>query len=409
MTTSTTLSPLEIVAAAQKNVSFENTEIAFASRSDAELRKMYFLFWSMNQSSLVSFGTKFLQFAFKINLPLVEWAVRKTLFSHFCGGRSIEDCEPSIKKMAQAGIGTILDYSVEGEKSPAGFEKTKEEIIRTIERAKGESKAIPFCVFKVTGVGFSDLLTKIQQQQPLDAKEEQAWQNLQRRVDEICRAAYENKVRIFIDGEETWMQGTIDDLAYRMMEKYNKEEVIVYNTLQMYVADKLENLKKAYREAVKGNYYLGVKLVRGAYLEKERNRAKEKGYPDPMQPDKASTDRDFNAALEFCMEKRQRIALCAGTHNELSSYYLTLLMEKYGVAKNDPNVFFAQLYGMSDNISYNLAAAGYNVAKYVPYGPVKAVLPYLFRRAAENTSIAGQSSREFLLIKKEVARRKKRV
>jgi proline dehydrogenase len=228
-----------------------------------------------------------------------------------------------------------------------------------------------------------------------------------RRVDAICKKAYENKVRIFIDGEESWIQDTIDKLAYAMMEKYNKEEAIVYNTYQMYRKASLENLKKAFHYAAMNNYYLGAKLVRGAYMEKERDEAAKRGLPDPIQPDKESTDRDFDASLVFCMNEKQRISICAGSHNEQSNYYLTILMEKHGISPQDPRVYFAQLYGMSDHISYNLAKAGYNVAKYVPYGPIAAVMPYLFRRAEENTSISGQSSREYKLIQKELRRRKK--
>lgn len=399
------LSALEIIQFAKQHVSFDDTETAFANRSDFELKKMNLLFWTMNKPAIVNSGTPFLKLAFKIRMPLVKPVVRNTLFEHFCGGETIEDSERTVIQLSQAGIGTILDYSVEGEKSVKGFEKTKNEIIRTIERAKGD-KNIPFCVFKITGIGHSKILEKVQAKETLTDQEQEGWENLNRRIDEICQTAHQNDVRIFIDGEETWFQETIDDLTYQMMQKYNKEKAIVYNTYQMYTVDRLEKLKTAYRNAVKDNYYLGAKLVRGAYMEKERKRAEEKGYPDPIQPDKLSTDRDFDAAMEFCVEKRQRIALCAGTHNELSCYSLVVLMQAHNIKKDDPNFYFAQLYGMSDNISNNLAAAGYNVAKYVPYGEVKDVMPYLMRRADENTAIAGQSSREYLLIQKEIERRK---
>ena len=399
------LSALEIIQLAKQHVSFDDTEIAFANRSDFELKKMNLLFWTMNKPTLVDSGTPLLKLAFKIKAPFVKPIVKNTLFEHFCGGETIEDSERTIIQLTQAGIGTILDYSIEGEKSAKGFEKTKDEIIRTIHRAKGD-KNIPFCVFKVTGIGHSKILEKVQAKQPLNADEQDSWQKIQVRMNEICETAYNNNVRIFVDGEETWFQETIDDLTYQMMAKYNKKEAIVYNTYQMYTVDRLGKLKLAYKNAVENEYYVGAKIVRGAYMEKERKRAEEQGYPDPIQPDKLSTDRDFDAALEFCVEQRDRIAICAGTHNELSCYSLVVLMDAYKIEKNDPYFYFAQLYGMSDNMSNNLAAAGYNVAKYVPYGAVKDVMPYLIRRADENTAIAGQSSREYLLIQKEIERRK---
>lgn len=399
------MSALEIIQLAKQHVSFDDTQTAFATRSDYELKKMNLLFWTMNNPLLVSTGTPLLQLAFKIKMPFVKPIVKNTLFEHFCGGETIEDSEKTVQQLAQAGIGTILDYSVEGEKSVEGFETTKNEIIRTIVRAKG-AVTIPFCVFKVTGIGHSTILEKVQAKETLNAEEQAGWERVQQRMNEICEAAYQNKVRIFVDGEETWFQETIDNLTYQMMEKYNKEQAIIYNTYQMYTVDRLEKLKMAYQNAVENNYHVGAKLVRGAYMEKERRRAEEKGYPDPIQPDKLSADRDYDLGVEFCVEKRERIALCAGTHNELSCYSLVVLMEKHNIQKNDPNFYFAQLYGMSDNMSNNLAAAGYNVAKYVPYGAIKDVMPYLMRRADENTAIAGQSSREYLLIQKEIERRK---
>ncbi len=399
------LSALEIIQMAKQHVSFDDTETAFATRSDFDLKKMNLLFWTMNNPTLVGSGTPLLKLAFKIKMPFVKPVVKNTLFEHFCGGETIEDSERTVIQLSQAGIGTILDYSVEGEKSVTGFEKTKNEIIRTIERAKGDTN-IPFCVFKITGIGHSKILEKVQAKEPLNPEEQINWENLNKRLNEICETAYQNNVRLFIDGEETWFQETIDDLTYQMMQKYNKEEALIYNTYQMYTVDRLEKLKTAYQNAVEGNYYVGAKLVRGAYMEKERKRAEEKGYPDPIQPDKLSTDRDFDAGMEFCVENRDRMALCAGTHNELSCYSLVVLMDTNNIEKNDPNFYFAQLYGMSDNMSNNLAAAGYNVAKYVPYGAVKDVMPYLMRRADENTAIAGQTSREYLLIQKEIERRK---
>lgn len=386
------------------SISFEDTAVAFSSKSDTELKKMHFLFASMNNNFLTSFGTSALKFALKMNLP-VEGLIKKNIFQHFCGGESVEDSEKTIKELATFNIGTILDYSVEGEKTQEGFEKTAEEIISTIEKAK-DSPFIPFCVFKVTGLASARILEKAQKKQ-LGQEDSIEYEKVIKRIDSICKKAFENNVRIFIDGEESWMQDAIDELAYSMMRKYNTQAPIVYNTYQMYRKDMLGKLKTAFQYAATYNYYLGVKLVRGAYMEKERDRAEDEGYEDPIQPNKQATDEDYNRALKFCLDNKQRIAVCSGSHNEYSNFYLTVLMEKHGLKNNDSRIYFAQLYGMSDNISFNLAKAGYNVAKYVPYGPVTAVMPYLFRRAEENTSIAGQSSRELLLIKKELQRRKR--
>jgi proline dehydrogenase len=342
--------------------------------------------------------------ALKFGLP-VKSPIKHTLFEQFCGGESIQECEAAIQDLASYHIKTILDYSVEGEKTEAGFDATTHEILATIERAKGDTN-IPFSVFKVTGLASTELLEKKQSGLPLTDAEKISYERVLKRVDTICKRAHENNVRIFIDGEESWIQETIDELAYEMMRKYNKEQPIVYNTFQMYLTASLNKLKEALHDAVMHNYYLGAKLVRGAYMEKEREEARRRGLADPIQPDKESTDRDFDKALLLCMNEKQRIALCSGSHNEHSNYYLTVLMEKHGLAPNDTRVYFAQLYGMSDHISYNLAKAGYNVAKYVPYGPIESVMPYLFRRAEENTSISGQSSREFKLIQTELRRRK---
>lgn len=384
--------------------SFENTEIAFSSRSSKELQKMYFLFSMMNNNFLVSVGTSFLKFAFQIGLP-ISGIVKNTIFSHFCGGENIFDCEKTIQKLSTAHIGTILDYSVEGEKNEKSFDETEAETIKTILRAKNQ-KQIPFSVFKVTGLADLDLLTKKQENKNLTEAEKVAWEKVIKRVDNICKTAYENNVRIFIDAEETWIQKSIDNLAFEMMKKYNREKTIVYNTYQMYCHAKLAQLQNDHQNAQNEGYFLGVKLVRGAYMEKERERANHLGYQDPIQPDKAASDRDFDLALAYCVENRSEISLCAGTHNEKSSLFLAKLLQENKVNPQDETFYFAQLFGMSDHISFNLANAGYNVAKYVPYGPVKSVMPYLFRRASENTSIAGQSSREFALIQKEKNRRK---
>lgn len=386
-------------------ISFEDTSIAFSSKSDEELRKMYLLFASMNNNILTNLGTKFIKTAINLRLP-VKGVIKKTIFNQFCGGEAIEDLQPTIDELAKYRIGTIPDYSVEGERTEQGFEKNKDEIVKTINKAK-LSISIPFCVFKVTGLASVKLLKKVQKKESLSNEEKLAFEKVKERVDEICGKAFENNVKLFIDGEESWIQDIIDSITYDMMKKYNTGTAIVFNTYQMYRRDMIGRLKNALHYAVTHNYYLGAKLVRGAYMEKERDMAEKEGYDDPIQSTKEETDQAYNIALKFCMDNKQRVYLCSGSHNEYSNYYLTVLMEKHGLQPHDDRVWFAQLYGMSDNISFNLAHAGYNVAKYVPYGPVEAVMPYLLRRAEENTSIAGQSSREFSLIKKELQRRRK--
>jgi proline dehydrogenase len=293
---------------------------------------------------------------------------------------------------------------VEGEKSEMGFAQTLKEILHTFDRALGR-KDVPFCVFKVTGIADASLLEKVQSRQTLSVDEQLAMQKVKERLVKICSRALESGVPVLVDAEETWIQDTIDSMVYEMMMQFNCERTVVYNTFQMYRTDMLKNLKEAFHNAAMHQYYLGAKLVRGAYMEKERERAKEQGYESPIHPDKEATDAAFNRALGFCVDNKQRISLMCGSHNEYSNYYLTILMQKHSMAPDDPRVWFAQLYGMSDNISFNLAKAGFNVAKYVPYGPVRSVMPYLLRRADENTSVAGQSSRELILIQKELRRR----
>lgn len=386
-------------------VSFDDTAVAFSSKSDAELYKMYLLFKSMNSNMFVKAGGALLSTALTLHLP-VKFLIKPTIFNHFCGGETIEESERAIQELAKYNIGTILDYSVEGEGDEKSFDATRDELLHGIEKAHG-NKNIPFSVFKITGLIDINLLEKVQKKQELSATERAAFERGRDRVNEICKSCYQRDVRVFIDAEESWIQETIDNLTYEMMELYNKEKANIYNTYQLYRHDRLDVLQQDYENAIKGGYYLGAKLVRGAYMEKERKRAQLEGYPSPINPTKEASDELFDNALRFCIKHIDRIAFCNGTHNEASCYLLMDLMEEYNIAPNDPRVYFAQLYGMSDNLSYNLANAGYNVAKYVPYGPVVEVMPYLLRRANENTAIAGQSSREFSLIKSEIERRKK--
>lgn len=388
----------------QQQVSFEDTSIAFSSKSDAALKKMHFLFLVMNYPLLVNLGTNFLKIALSLGLP-VKGLIKQTIFEQFCGGETIEDCREKSLEMSKYHVGTILDYSVEGTEHETDFEQTLNEILNTVEKAGIEPKN-PFVVFKLSGLGSNRLLEKIQLGEELGVEEQQAWDRVSHRVDKICGTAHEMGVRVLIDAEESWIQNPIDELAYKMMRRYNSDRPIVFNTYQMYRLDMYNNLKNAFHNAVMNNIFLGVKLVRGAYMEIERERADAFGYRDPIQNNKRATDDDFNKALKFCLDNLSRISLCCGSHNEYSNHYLTILMDKYNISPGDPRVYFAQLYGMSDNISFNLSNAGYNVSKYLPYGPVNKVIPYLFRRAEENTAMAGQSSREYALIKKELAQRK---
>ena len=386
-------------------VDFDNTSIAFGGKSDAELRKTYWLFKMINSNFLVKVGPPITNFAMKLHLPITG-LIKSTIFNHFCGGETIEDCIKTIAKLNEYKIGTILDYSVEGEKTETGFDACTTEIIQTITRA-AEDKAIPFCVFKVTGLARFGLLEKLDANEKLTNSEEEEFSRIKTRVNKICKAAFDVGVPTFIDAEETWVQNTIDALAYEMMELYNKERAIVYNTIQMYRTQGLTLLHDAYQKALSESYFLGIKLVRGAYMEKERARAQKFGYASPIQPNKAATDKDYDEALKFCAHNHTKIALCAGTHNEISSKLLVNLMDENAIESKSQHMYFSQLLGMSDHITYNLANAGYNVAKYVPYGPVRSVLPYLFRRANENTAISGQMSRELSLIIEERKRRKK--
>lgn len=385
-------------------VSFDNTEVAFQSKSNLKLRKAYWLFKLVSRSAFVKIGKGLTYTALKLRLP-IRWIVKPTIFQQFCGGETISDCANTTRILDAYNIGTILDYSVEGNETEASFEKTTEEIIQTINTAEGNPH-IPFCVFKVTGVARFDLLHKINEDLELNKEEKEEFARVHERVERICVRAHEARTPVFIDAEESWIQDTVDSIAEEMMVKYNDENAIIYNTIQLYRHDKLDYLTRLLDLAQEKKFRLGVKLVRGAYMEKERKRAEELGYPSPIQPDKETSDRDFDSAMVFCIEHLDDISFCAGTHNEESSMYLVQMMKQFNIERNDPRVFFAQLFGMSDHISFNLSNAGYNVAKYVPYGPIREVIPYLIRRAEENTSVKGQTGRELGLIMKELNRRR---
>lgn len=385
-------------------ISFENLEVAFASKSDAELKRTHLVFSLLNNKALSDVGIALTHAALKLKFP-IKWIMKQTMFGHFCGGETIKESIKACKSLSDYGIEAILDYSVEGKGDEESFEKTTEEIRQTmIESAKTDY--MPFGVIKVTGLGDFHPMIKIQAGEKLSKEEQDSFDRTKARVDMLCKTAHDLGLKILIDAEESWFQDTVDELAYEAMAKYNQVRCVVYNTYQMYRHDMLGRLKKAKERAEENGYLLGAKLVRGAYMEKEAERAEKLKYPSPIQPNKSATDHDYNSGVEFCISHHDRVFLMCGSHNENSNLLATALMEKYNIDPKSDQVFFAQLYGMSDNISFNLAKAGYRVVKYVPYGPVEKVMPYLTRRAAENSSIAGQSSREFELIKRELKRRK---
>ena len=383
---------------------FTNTQIAFSLKSDSELDRAYFLFKMIESQPLVRIGTAVTNFALKANLP-VEGLIRATVFDHFCGGVNENDCLSVVDKMFTKGVSSVLDYSVEGKEEEAQFDAALEMTIKTIHFAK-ERASIPFAVFKPTGFGRLNLYEKIGKGTPISAQETQEWEAVKKRFEKVCQLAHDLDVSLLIDAEESWMQDAADQLVEQMMERFNKEKAVVFNTLQMYRWDRMDYLKALHERAKTKGFHIGMKLVRGAYMEKENKRAEEKGYKSPICESKNATDENYNKAVRYMMQNIDRMAIFAGTHNEESSYLLMNLVNEGGMLRNDQRIFFGQLYGMSDNISYNLADHGYNVAKYLPFGPVKDVMPYLIRRAEENTSVAGQTSRELTLIKSERKRRK---
>jgi proline dehydrogenase len=386
-------------------ISFNNTEIAFKHKSNRDLQRANFLFRVIASPILVKIGKNVTNTSLAIGLP-IKGIIRSTIFKQFCGGETIEECTSTIQVMWNSRVGTILDYSVEGKTSAEDFEATTNEIIATIAKAKGND-AIPFAVFKVTGIArFGLLETTNDENATLSAELQHEYGATIARIDRICKAGFEADVPVFIDAEETWIQDVIDRITHEMMLKYNKEKALIFNTLQIYRHDRFDFLQKSVEWAKVNGIKYGVKLVRGAYMEKERQRALDNNYPSPIQKDKTSCDEDYNRCLDYLTTEIDHIALCAGTHNEASSLYLTELLAQKNITPNDQRIYFAQLLGMSDHISYNLAHAGFNVAKYVPYGPIKEVMPYLLRRADENTSVKGQTGRELNLILTEQNRRK---
>jgi len=382
---------------------FNNTEIAFAPMSNKDLKRSYWLFKIIGWNWLIKAGPTMLKIFMPLWFPIP--IIKATIFKQFCGGESINDCEKTIKKLSENNVKTILDYSVEGIEEEATFDANVKEAIAAINKAKTDSN-IPFSVFKPTGFARFELLQKINSKQPLNETEKAEFDRAKNRIDQICSEGHQSDIPIFIDAEESWIQNPIDDIALEMMRKYNQQKAIIYNTAQMYRWDRLAYLKELKTIADNENFFVGLKLVRGAYIEKERERAEKMGYEDPMQKTKEATDKDFNLGIKYCLENINKIVLCCASHNEESNLLLVDLMKEHNIPVNDNRIYFAQLLGMSDHISMNMSKENYNVAKYVPYGPVKDVTPYLIRRAQENTSVKGQTGRELSLILKEQARRK---
>lgn len=397
-------------------VSFDNTENTFAYKSDKELRKARFLFRSMGIEPLVKLGIRITPWAIHSGLP-IKGLIRNTIFKQFVGGETLEETAAVANNLQRFGVQVILDYGVEGKEGEENFDHACDEFIRVIRYAAGKP-SVPYISVKVTGIARFALLEKLDaaatgksgyegtvHEEVLDEKEKAEWQRVEQRLLRICEAAVAANTGVLIDAEETWIQDPVDALTMQMMQRFNKEKAIVFNTMQLYRHDRLQFLKDSYEQAKQKSFILGAKLVRGAYMEKERNRAEEKGYPSPIQPDKAASDRDYNAAVLFCVEHLDHIALIVASHNEFSNLYTTQLLDKKGIPHNHPHVHFSQLYGMSDHITFNLAKAGFSVSKYLPFGPIKDVIPYLMRRAQENSSMSGQTGRELTLIKKEIERR----
>lgn len=385
---------------------FNDTKIAFQEKSTDQLRKAYWMFKAIEHPTLTNIGIKALNFTIHNRFPIVEGIVRNTLFEQFAGGETREKSLQVVQQLYKHHIGSIFDYAIEGKEDEATFDLTCEEIKHNINFAEG-NPAIPFVVFKPTGFGRMGIYEEIQSGSELTTSEKSEWARVVNRYESVCRLAYEKGVVIMIDAEETWIQTAVDDLVNEMMSKFNRERAIVWNTVQMYRTGRMEYLADDLQKATEGNYFLGYKFVRGAYMEKERERAAQFNYPDPIQPDKQSTDDNFNAAIDFVMKNTDRVSAFFGTHNEKSTELVMDRMRDKSLPNDYEKIHFGQLYGMSDNITYYLGENKYNATKYLPYGPVRDVVPYLTRRAQENTSVAGQTGRELALISKEMERRKR--
>ena len=386
-------------------IPFENTEVAFRMKTTNDLRQSKLLFSTLSSPKTVGVLKGLTLFSLGIHLP-IKGIIKRTVFRQFCGGETVEQCDPQVARLAEGRVKAILDYSVEGKAQEADFDRTLRTTLQTVENAAGHAD-IPFGVFKPTGLGPIELYEKVSLGEPLSSEEQTLWTRVKARWAAVFESGAKHGVPVLVDAEESWIQPALDDLLFEFMAQYNTERAMIYNTAQMYRRDRLDQLQHAYQRAVEGGFHYGVKIVRGAYMEKERARAKEMGYPDPINPTKAATDELFDAATTFILERLDRMAVLIGTHNEQSVQHAAQEMGRLHIATNDPRVYIAQLFGMSDHISFNAAAAGLNAAKYLPFGPVADVMPYLFRRAEENTSVEGQTGRELGLIQRELNRRRK--
>ena len=386
------------------NSLFENTRIAFASKNDAELRKSFVLFKLLSNSFLTKVGTSCIEFLLKLGLP-INFLLRKTMFDQFCVGTTLEESQTVVQKLKANKIDSCLNYSIEGIDSEVGFDQTLKQILQTIEASSVE-KGTSFAVIKPTGFGPTTLFEKVSSKATLSSEEQQAWDRVKDRFQQSCKKGLAYNIKILIDAEESWIQPALEDLVEELMAGYNKEEIMVYATIQLYLSERLPYLKSLLEKSKKEAYQIGVKLVRGAYIEKETARANLKQYANPVCSSKEATDRNFDQGLQLLLENLDQAAVFVGSHNEASTLKALEQMKQANIATNHPRVCFAHLYGMSDYISYNLSNQGYNVVKYLPYGPIKKVVPYLIRRAEENSSIANQTSRELELIRKEIKRRK---
>lgn len=385
-------------------IRFDDTTIAFADRTDAEVRRAKWLFTLVGNPTMVKVGSLLLNLVQRLHLP-VKGILRSTVFSHFCGGEDIPSCSDTVDRLYRSRIHSLLDFSAEGKDTEADHDRVMQQVMLTIHNA-ADDRRIPFAVFKCTGMVRLSLLERLASGAALAPDDEAEWKRARSRMVRLCEEASRCNVPIFIDAEESWIQQPIDQLAEEMMALHNRGRAIVHNTLQLYRHDRLEHLHGAHTRAARGGYVYGVKLVRGAYMEKERERAAKHGYPSPIHTDRVSTDRDFDLAASYCLSHLEQISVFIGTHNENSCATAAADMHLHGIRPDERHVWFGQLLGMSDNISYTMAQTGHNVVKYVPYGPVADVMPYLIRRAEENTSMAGQTGRELSLIRRELVRRK---
>lgn len=383
---------------------FENTQTAFALKSDGELKQSRFIFSSMGQPWLVNLGSKLTMAGLKMGLP-IKGLIKNTIFKQFCGGTNEDECMPLVEKMYQKGVSSILDYSLEGKSNEADFDNVVGKKL-TLIHAAAINEALPFEIIKPTGIGRFYIWQKLSEGKELTVPEQLEWERIVNRVDLLCKTAVDSDVALLFDGEETWMQDAVDALIRDMMQSYNKEKVYIYNTVQCYRTDRLQYMHNLYRNATDNNFLIGVKVVRGAYMEKERARAKEMNYPSPICVDKEATDKMFNDVMNYVLDNLDKIKLCIGTHNEESTLAAMKIMENKNVPAHSQDVWFGQLYGMSDHLTFNLSKASHNVFKLIPFGPVSDVMPYLIRRAQENTSVAGQVGRELNLINKEIKRRR---